>query len=228
MLHGYCIRAADDAGPVEGLKGVDALPVRRLDAGPLQIWVSLEPGRPPTAERLRHHESVVRAAMRTATPLPLRYGTLFGGQEEAIAMVMERRDEFLAALDRVRDRVEMSLRITLRRPESAEGTADRPQEPPSAGPGRRFLELRKAQLDAEQEVRRQVGQALDSVEAELQDLDLPTRRSALQGPDPGGTLAHLVHREALRSYHRRIAELRNSRPDLRITLSGPWGPYSFV
>ena len=213
---------------MEGLKGVDALPVRRLDAGSLQIWVSLEPGRPPTAERLRLHESVVRAAMRTATPLPLRYGTRFSGQEEAIAMVMQRRDEFMATLDRVRDQVEMSLRITLRRPESAEGSVDRPQEPASAGPGRRFLELRKAQLEAEQEVRRQVGQALDAVEAELEDLDLPTRRSVLQSTDPGGTLAHLVHREALRPYHRRIAELRNSRPDLRITLSGPWGPYSFV
>lgn len=228
MLHGYCIRAAEDPGPPEDLWGVDALPVRRIDAGPLQIWVSLEPGKPATPERLRQHETVVRAALLSATPLPLRYGTRFRSPEEAISLIQERADEFLAALERVRDCVEMSLRVTLRRDESLPQPPLVEEATGEQGPGRRFLELRKAQLEAESELRRQVEEALDGVEAELSEMGFPVHRTVLQGGEAGGTLAHLVHREALRRYHRRISELRNSRPDLRITLSGPWGPYSFV
>jgi hypothetical protein len=41
-------------------------------------------------------------------------------------------------------------------------------------------------------------------------------------------MAHLLHRHAVPLYRTTLQGVQNRRPDLRIKVSGPWAPYSFV
>lgn len=234
MLHGYCIRGAGDPGPPDGLAGVDDRPVTRVDADDLQLWVSEARDHTVTVDRLRGHERVVRAALESATPLPLRYGTRFRGTSEATDALRERGAEFRESLARVADRVEMSVRVATAgapgEPALRHPARPAPADPadPAARPGRGYLERRRSELDSTQQARLRADELLAEVESALADLHLPSRRNPLPHGDSMGSVAHLVHRAHLRSYRERIDAVRAARPDLRITLSGPWAPYSFV
>jgi hypothetical protein len=48
-----------------------------------------------------------------------------------------------------------------------------------------------------------------------------------EGP-PAISVAHLVHRARLPSYRLATAEIEQAHPELRLTVTGPWAPYSFV
>lgn len=229
MLHGYCVRRAGDHGWHPGIPGVDGVRVEQVEAAGLTMWVSEAAEGRPTPDRLREHERVVREALRFATPLPLRYGSRFGDAAAAASLLHERRAEFEEALQRIAGRVEMGLRIE--RAGTAEPAAGSP-EPPAArgaegGPGRAFLERRRAALQSGDRALAEAERELAEVDAFFAPLDLPSVRQPL-APPLVGSVAHLVHRSELRPYRRCVDELRRERPDLRIALSGPWGPYSFV
>lgn len=230
MLHGYCIRSAGDPGPEPDLTGVGGQAVTRVDGGGLQIWLSPAADSAVTVERLREHERVVRAALQTATPLPLRYGTRFGSEAEAEAAMLERNQEFVAALERLRDHVEMSVRVSLAAPPDGGHPAQggRASGPGPGSPGRAFLARRKMELQVVAEERARADQILSEVEDELGNASLPTVRTPAPAGGSVGSLAHLVHRRRLRAYRESIEELRRKRGDLHIDLSGPWAPYSFV
>jgi hypothetical protein len=67
-----------------------------------------------TADALWRHEAIVEALMETRDVLPLRYGTRFERDAEAVGAVAGRSDDLRAALDRVRGAVELSLRVRAR------------------------------------------------------------------------------------------------------------------
>ena len=110
-LRGYCIRRRGEPPPPSLASGVGGERIRPLEMDRLAIWVSEDDGGKPTIERLREHDRVVREAMRSATPLPLRFGTLFHDEAAVLRAVTEREPEFLELLERVRDHVEMGVRV---------------------------------------------------------------------------------------------------------------------
>src|SRR5687767_10792856 len=100
MLHGYCVRRAQEPPPDLEVTGVSAAAVRLLEHGRLGLWFSeAEPH--PTVEALRQHEAVVRRAMRSSTPLPLRFGARIEDEAAVRALLESREAEFLAAFERI-------------------------------------------------------------------------------------------------------------------------------
>lgn len=225
MLHAYCIRRAGDPGPPPGLTGVGGAPVRLLDAGELGMWVSPAVAGAPTVERLREHDAVVRAALRSATPLPVRYGTAFVDEARARERLGETREEYRAALARVAGRVEMGIRVAWEAPPPP--AAGEPVEE-GVGPGRAYLERRRRAREGDAALRREADAVLREVEEVFADLDLSTRRRVLPEPGVAGTLAHLVHRGDLGRYRERLDRARNEVFRVSLLPSGPWAPYSFV
>jgi hypothetical protein len=69
-----------------------------------------------TPDALWRHEEIVEALMETRDVLPLRYGTRFERDDEAVGAVAGRREDLHAALDRVSGAVELSLRVRAREP----------------------------------------------------------------------------------------------------------------
>jgi hypothetical protein len=222
MLVGYCVRRAGEPGPEPGLAGVGGAAVRLLEAPHLGLWLSESAGEGAEMERLREHDAVVRTALGSATPLPLRFGTLLRDEDAARELLEERRDEFLGALERVAGRVEMGIRVLWERP-GVEAPA-----PKEVHSGTEFLERKRRELRAEEGRRREAEELLGEIDRQLAPLALPTARSVLALPDVAGTLAHLVQRSEVPRYLQDVEGARASLPHVRLRLSGPWAPYSFV
>jgi hypothetical protein len=211
--------------------------VRSLSHGSLSIWVSDRAGEPATVARLREHDTVVTTALATATPLPLRFGSVFRSDAEALAVLDARRAGFEASLERVRERVEFGLLISSRTVLEVAGDAvdmevearvmnAGPGESPSTG--REYLERRRKALVGERTASERAEELLREVEQEFADLGVPVVRTVARTGQLIGSLAHLVHTTELRPYRNRVVEVRQRRTDLQIVPSGPWAPYSFV
>jgi hypothetical protein len=105
----YCL-TEPACGPADDLRGIGDAPVRAVSvAERASAWVSDLPEAlgPATAELVRVHDRVVRAALSGETPLPARFGQSFAGEDalrralearaEAMEQALERVDAYLAA-----------------------------------------------------------------------------------------------------------------------------------
>ena len=221
MLHGYCVRRGGDPAPAAGLAGVDAAPVRALADAGLSIWVSDGADPRPTLERVRAHDRVVRAALRTATPVPLRYGARFPDEAEARATLRDRAQELLATLERLGDRVEMALHARWTQPPA-------PPEPLPVRSGREYLEARRREMEASDDLRREAEETARRIELAFTPIAPETTREILPEEGVAVAVAHLVQRSQLHRYAACVEDARAALPQMEIRASGPWAPYSFV
>jgi hypothetical protein len=235
-LHGYCIRRAGEPAPPPGTSGVDGAGVRLLEAGGVGIWLSEAPSDgSPDAARLREHDRVVRAAMATGTPLPVRYGARFGNSAEVEAGLAARAADFLELLHRVDGMVEMGVRV-LWSPETeahepagaAAGRGSAAGEMVPSTPGTAYLEKRRERLEGERALRDRAERLLQPVEAALAAVARGEAvRELLPAAEIAGTLAHLIPRGEVARY-RSAVERVGAGLDLDLVTTGPWAPYSFV
>lgn len=218
-LYLYCVGAPDHPPPIE-LEGIAGAPVRALDAGGLQAWVSSLDGPPPASlDRVRAHNAVVEASAETSTPLPMRFGQWFETEAALSAALDARQPGLERALDRVREAMEFGVRIIER------GGAERPA--PDRSTGKAYLEaLARREEEAERSRRRGA-----QVAAELRSFLGSVVRA--QEVRPGGSdalvsIAHLVGRHDTGTYNTRLRTFSLRWPDLRFVFSGPWPPYGFT
>ena len=227
MVVAFCVRRAGDPPPPPELRGPGNVPVRLVEEGSLGLWVAECAVLSPGVEQAAAHDAVVRAALRTATPVPVRFGTSFPNEEEARASLREREEELSAALERVDGRVEMGLRVTWA-DEGGGSAADAHAARGAGSGGRAYLLARKRQLEEREERRARAAALLDEVERRVGAEGYPSVRRLLPEPGVAGTLAHLVHRQEARSYRTRVEAARDLPAGVGLYLTGPWAPYSFV
>lgn len=229
MLHAYCVRRAGEPPPDDALTGLGGAPVRLLEEGTLGFWISETPPSKTTPERLREHDRVVRHALRSATPLPIRYGAgAFASEAAAREALVQQAAELSAGLARVAGHVEMGVRVGWEPPEPSEPSAGDPADAaPPAASGRAYLEARRDALRERDALLRAAAEALDRVAREMRLDGVPSTRTLLPDPRTAGTVAHLVQRSEIQRYGRAVAAAREALPEYRITPSGPWAPYSF-
>lgn len=234
MIYAYCVRRAGEPPPPEGLLGLEEAVVRLMDveeAG-LGFWFSEGRSLNATPGRLRDHDRVVREALRTATPLPIRYGAgCFPSQEAAREALTAQADALRSGLERVAGRVEMGVRVDWDPPEpdahrGGAGTAA--AAPGRAGSGRAYLEARRGEMERRDAVRAAAESALARVEAELSMGGVPTARSIVADPCTAGIVAHLVQKAEVQRYRKCVDAAGDALPDYRLSVSGPWAPYSFA
>lgn len=235
MIYAYCVRRAGEPAPDAELEGLAGRPVRLIEAAGIGAWISDTPALPPTPERLRDHDRVVRAALRTATPLPIRYGTgCFATESDARDALRARSDELRESLARVEGRLEMGVRLEWTRPEPSSEPRNEPSgRSPGEGDvdqpsgGRAYLEARRREIELRDAGRAAAAAALDRLERELDLEGVPTVRTLLPSPGVAGLLAHLVLRSEAQRYNECVTRAARAMPEYRLTVSGPWAPYSF-
>ena len=95
------VYAITDSRAEPELTGLHGAPLRRVEGGgELAALVSEHAVAPELDEEvLWAHEQVVEELMSFATILPLRFGSSVERAEALIAMMAERREEFLASLE---------------------------------------------------------------------------------------------------------------------------------
>lgn len=235
MLHAYCLRRAGDPPPDASLTGLDGAAVSLVEAAGLGVWLSRVERAEPTPGRLREHDGVVRAALRTTTPLPIRFGARLRDEDSVAEMLAARSEDLLADLARVSGRIEAGVtvrweleaereRLLSAHPQLRRAT-DTPVTPVS---GRQYLERRRGEHLLEDLLQERARALLSRVGAALEAEGLPASLTLLPLPEVAGMLAHLVPREEVAAYRRRFELAREALPEVTLTLSGPWAPYSFV
>ena len=196
-LNVYALSEGPPAGAVPGALGE---PVQALRAGPF-FALAGEVDAPPelTAETVRAHESAVRRlAQACPALLPVRFGSVvdrldFSGREP----------ELLEALELVRGREQMTLRVYGEAP------------PPDRRSGTAYLEsLRRSRALPE----------LDPLRAALAPLVRAERTEAQQGPLLA-SVYHLIDRGSSPGYLRALARVPLA---VRVSPSGPWPAWSFA
>lgn len=163
--------------------------------------------RPPLTDAAlrRQHRAVVDIARRTPAVLPVRFGALVA-KRELTAAVRAHRQTLSRALDEVRGRVQMTLRIL--------GAA--PPAPAPATSGRQYLETRRRVLDPP------LPESVERLLAAVRPLTAAERRE----PGAAGlllTIYHLIAAEHAEAY---LARTRGAAP--RIVATGPWPPFAFT
>jgi hypothetical protein len=176
------------------------------------------------------HEAVVERFITAAGLLPMKLFTIFTTDDRAVAYIREQGRRIERVLERVLNRDEWGVRVMLN------GAASRTVPARvSASSGSGYLERKKAQRDAAVEL----VERARLVVAELYDRlavrsSLARRRTVATVGGGGGQLlldaVFLVPRaraSAFKSIARRQAQALKPQ-GYRLSLTGPWPPYSFI
>jgi hypothetical protein len=223
-LYVYAITACDTDLPCGN--GLAKVACRNLAAVTGRVTNDVAP---TSVENVLHHEAVVEAVRQHGPALPVRFGTMFRDEASLGAALADRYDRLLADMERLGGKVELSL--TAIWPASS---SNEPETPSNAsmssgrGAGASYLLERAARArhdDALTQRARSVAQDLDGV---LGWLALERRVSLLPTPKIAVRAAYLLDPASVSAFRAAFESIRGSRGELRVLLTGPWPPYSFV
>jgi Gas vesicle synthesis protein GvpL/GvpF len=214
VIYVYAIHDADAPPSPPSARGLGGARLHTTAAGGIAATFSRHRTLQPrsTPKMLWSHEAVVRQLMGRVAVLPLRFGTVLPDVAALRAVLVERRDALAEGLERVRGRVELSVRV-LGQP---------PREPAREEvTGRAYLMARR---EAHHRSERTAGEVHEPLAALARD-------ARLRAPAPAPAIlaaAYLVDRPAVEAFKARVVALAAARDDLSIVGTGPWPPYSFV
>lgn len=233
-LYAYCLSNLVTPDALADITGIQGKSARLIRYGSIQAVVSDFEGERAdvTKENALAHDRVIRQVLAARTPLPFRFG-MIAGINQLEAYIAAHRAGLLSQLARVRDSVEMSVKIiwdadSIRRAasERAEGM-NITQKLNARGPGADFLRAKQHELIADQTLKQQaeqlagwLGERLGGSVRETVARMLPSEAMAL-------AVSHLVERARLKQYRERLSQAKIARSDLRFLTSGEWPPYSF-
>ena len=230
-----CVYAivACDMQPPPGLTGLGDGTLSMVASGSLAGVTSPVPsgGLRPMAENVLRHGAIVEALQRQGPTLPVRFGTVVADALVLTDVLAQRQAELLADLTRLGDKVEFGLTVLWdRSPGEDDGLLDGPDDHqlPGGGPGTQYLRARLAashrdatRREAARSIARSLDAVLDSHVLDRRCSITPTDRLAVRA-------AYLIDPTQFGACTRAIGEVRRRRQDLRVLVSGPWAPYSFV
>ncbi|MFU8874865.1 GvpL/GvpF family gas vesicle protein [Micromonospora sp. SL4-19] len=242
-LHGVVAEA--DPATLAGITGIAGTPVRAVPAAGLVAVVSDAPlaeyGEAALRRNLedlawleraaRSHHAVVDALSRAGAVVPARLATVYRDDDRTARAMVERRDELTGTLARLTGREEWGVKGYV-----VPGAAPRAEEPAGAGgAGAAYLRRRKAQLTAREEGQRIAADAAAAVHTALAGYAVAARRHAPQDRRLSGSPtamalngAYLIDRDRLDGFSALVGALADRHPEIRLELTGPWPPYSFV
>ena len=216
MIWVYALCEAPDRPPPRR-RGLAQAPLEGIAAGRVLAVVSRHSHAPgePALDALWAHERVIERLMADRAVLPMRFGTKFPDDAALRAAVEAREGAVLAALEHVRGRLELGVRVM----RSAGSDGDEPAPPPRDG--REYLLARLAG-----------SRRAEAAAAELHDplaaLAVSARRRSTQAPDEVLRAAYLVDRGQVGLFRATVERLQRDHEDVALLLTGPWPPFSFA
>lgn len=181
-------------------------------------------------EAVLHHEAVVEAVRQRGPALPVRFGTVFRDARSVASALAERYEPLEADLGRLGDKVEMGLTALWAATTPAGGTdnACREEGARELSAGARYLRSRAADVardDAQREraltVVRKLDRVLGARALERHVSLLPTLRVAFR-------ISYLLHPAQVCAFRAAFEATHAGLAEVRLLLTGPWSPYSFV
>ncbi|GAA0646908.1 GvpL/GvpF family gas vesicle protein [Kutzneria viridogrisea] len=171
-----------------------------------------------------HHHVVDSLALRTTT-VPLRMGTVCEGLAGVLALLTGHPDRFRSLLDRFEDHQEWGVKGYL------DADCAETEDAAATYPGRsgtEYLLRRRAAQHRDAQRTDRVIWVSGQVHAELSALAAGERLLRPRGSLMVLNGAYLVRRADVPGLRRVVAGLPQSHRGLRLEVTGPWAPYSFV
>lgn len=201
-------------------RGLAQAPLDGVRHGALLAVISRHVHAPgdPALDALWVHERVVERIMADRAVLPMRFGTRLPDDDALEGVLAARQQEFLAALERVRGRVEVGVRAM--QPLGTEEPAATPVLPVAMS-GREYLE---AKLSNGRRTEHEVA----ALHEPLARLAVAVSRRAALAPDELLRASYLVETANLARFRGTVERLQRAHDEVAILCTGPWPPYSFV
>jgi hypothetical protein len=209
---------------LRGHQGAEVMPITCGDIAAAVSALGHEIAPEPRA--VWRHEQVLQSLMRRHAVLPLRFGTLAGDRETLRRVIARLQPVLSRDFDRLRGNVEFAVRVKDIGEMSRPACDDEDKGPFAPGTG--YLRAKAALLRA----RGAREAAARSVEHELRrHLDphaVETAWEIVQGGDVALTASYLVGRDDIAPFFDALDQVRRRHPQLHVSCTGPWAPYSFV
>jgi hypothetical protein len=214
VLYAYAIVEAPQR-PLPACGGHGGAPLKTVAAGAVGAVCSghaddvrIE----PDEAALWRHENVVEALLEDRAVLPVRFGTVVRDEQELRELLRRRREAFAAALDLVRGRREIGVRVLWDPPEPEGIDAD--------ASGSDYLLARLAVERAAQARAENLHAALCEQAVMAQHRVLETPRLLLSG-------CYLVDQDGIPLFLAAADELASRSGDVVMVCTGPWPAHSF-
>jgi len=190
--------------------GVEGAAVRGIDMGMLRCFVSefaVQMPREPVPEMVKAFTEVLQRIFAQTAIIPFRFPTVVESEAVLKRFVESRSAEYGSALHRLRDKVQMDVRITAK-PDGPDG---------STQSGRNYLQRKRARHQEAQSVQEEFRRISHSVAGEWNQRDTA---SGVRG-------FALVDRTSLPIFLEKIARVRTP-AGISTRVTGPWPPSEFV
>jgi hypothetical protein len=210
------VREGDDLGAIVGDVEADEV------AG-LEDSARLE-------ETIRKHEAILERALARGPVLPLRFGTILGGDDEVRELLAANRTRFARALDSLRGKTEWGVKAFREPPASAADT----EISAGGGSGRAYLERKQSERAVRERIAEESAFIADESHRRLGEQSERSVLLAAQAPAHGREMilngAYLVRDDDHESFRAALEELAVRHGDLGITyeLTGPWPSHNFA
>lgn len=179
---------------------------------------------------VRHHEEIVEALMAVCTVLPVRFGTVLPDEVRVRDLLAVHYLSFLGALERVRDRVELGLRVlwpgNLVPSESAARSGRGNHVLTSSG--REYLMARLVEERRAEALRQSAHDLAEEIHRPLAEMAVESTREVLRTSRMLLAAVYLVDRQRVDSVQAEVRTLAGTFRRLQFLLTGPWPPYNFV
>jgi Gas vesicle synthesis protein GvpL/GvpF len=192
--------------------GVEGAPVRWIDAGRLRCFVSDFAAQMPYApvpEMVRAFNQVLQRIFAQAVIIPFRFPTIVESEDTLRQFVESWAAEYSGALERLRNKVQMDVRIIFRARESVNSS--------SSKSGREYLEGRWGRYQQAQSVMDEFRRVSNSLAEEWIQRDTPS----------GIRSFALVDRSSLAVFLEIIGSVVTP-AEISARITGPWPPSEFV
>jgi len=192
--------------------GVEGAPVRWIDAGRLRCFVSDFAAQMPYApvpEMVKAFNQVLQRIFAQAVIIPFRFPTIVESEDRLRQFVESRAAEYSGALKRLRNKVQMDVRIIFKTRENVNTS--------SSKSGRGYLEGRRDRYQQAQSVMDEFRRVSNSLVEEWIQRDTPS----------GIRSFALVDRSSLAVFVERIGSVVTP-ADISARITGPWPPSEFV
>ncbi|MEV4441022.1 GvpL/GvpF family gas vesicle protein [Streptomyces sp. NPDC049577] len=249
LLYAYALTRPTAPAPPGGTRGVGGAPVRVVRHAGLAAVVGPVPadefGEAALRERLedlrwleataRAHQAVVAAVAPLGSVLPLRLATVHRDETGLRRALDAGRERFAADLERLDGCVEWGVKIYAVPAERAERPEPSAPSAFSGSAGREYLRRRRRERERQEHSGRRIAELCRHVHTELSRHARNARLHRPQDPRLAGTpdrnvlnAAYLVPRDRSRDFAARVTALDMPGDGLRLEMTGPWAPYSFV
>jgi hypothetical protein len=190
----------------------------------------------------RAHHRVIAAVAREGPVVPMRLATVYRDDAGAAAALAEFAGDFRSAIARTREHKEWAVKAYAAGPAEPDGTggdpepaAPRESDRAPAGSGAAYLARRRHQLSAHEHARRDAAATAELIHARLAQLADESRLHPPQSPQLAGRRAQMILNAAYLLANDRdgdfaaaVTDLAERHPAVRLEITGPWPPYSFV